>query len=63
MPNATARRRFAVVLAAALTAAAMIAISVATAAPSRTLYRNFCPVTPGQVHAAGPYTVISDTAS
>jgi hypothetical protein len=63
MPNATARRLVAVILAAALTVAAMIAISVATAAPSRTLYRNFCPVTPDQVQAAGPYTVTSGRAS
>jgi hypothetical protein len=63
MLTSPARRLVAVLAAAGLTVAALIAVSAATAAGSRTLYRNFCPVAPDQVQAAGPYTVSAGTAS
>jgi hypothetical protein len=56
MLRTTTSRVVAIIVAASLTVAAMIAVSVAGAAGSQTYYRHFCPLTPDQVRAAGPYT-------
>jgi hypothetical protein len=57
MLRTTTRRVLAVLVAASLTVAAMIAVSVAGAAGSQTYYHHFCPLKPDQVRAAGPYTL------
>jgi hypothetical protein len=55
----TTARRIAAVLAVAIAAAtiafALTGSSAATAKPHQ-LYRNFCPLTPADVAAAGPYS-------
>jgi hypothetical protein len=60
MLRSTARRRLtAIAVLAAFIVAGLVTISAAGAASSRSqvVYRNFCPVSPAQVAAAGPYTV------
>jgi hypothetical protein len=55
--RSTARRLAAVIAVAALTVAALVSVSAADVAKHRvTLYHHFCPLTPAQVAAAGPYT-------
>jgi hypothetical protein len=54
-PISAAHRLAVVVLTAAITVAAMIAVSSATSSPRTQLYRHFCLVMPDQVAAAGPY--------
>ena len=55
----TATRRIAAALAVAVAAATIAVVlagsSTATAKPHQ-LYRNFCPLTPADVAAAGPYS-------
>jgi hypothetical protein len=57
MLRPAARRLAAVTALAAVLVAALVGISAAGAAAQRphVVYRNFCPTSPAQVAAAGPY--------
>jgi hypothetical protein len=59
MLRSTARRLTAVTFLAAVFVTALVAISSATATAQRpqVVYRNFCPTSPSQVPAAGPYVL------